>query len=203
MTSKIDPKLLDKNVTLKSTVKRKRKNKKTNLQELYDAGLVRSEAFYKELITFIKWRLMPDLIKKGYYINGIRQSNFTMDECNACYTEVLEKILTDYNPEEGTLATFVRWKIRGWGTKVTQKQYKEYRWMPTGILSLDSIPQNTVKVEDFKLKSDLSAEILETLMDVSKYGIRLIDSITRDDMTIVQKGIEDIDVKGEWDSICQ
>ncbi len=77
MTSKIDPKLLDKNVTLKSTVKRKRKNKKTNLQELYDAGLVRSEAFYKELITFIKWRLMPDLIKKGYYIDGIRQSNFT------------------------------------------------------------------------------------------------------------------------------
>ena len=29
----------------------------------------KAEEFYKELIIYIKWRLMTDLIKRGYYIN--------------------------------------------------------------------------------------------------------------------------------------
>ena len=80
-------------MTLKPTQKIKRKNKKTRLQELYNEGKVTSEEFYQELTKFIKWRLMTDLIRRGYYINGVRQVNFTRDECDACYTHVLHKIV--------------------------------------------------------------------------------------------------------------
>ena len=70
-------------MTLKPTQKIRRKNKKTKLQELYNEGKLTSEEFYQELTKFIKWRLMTDLIRRGYYINGVRQNNFTRDECDA------------------------------------------------------------------------------------------------------------------------
>ena len=97
----------NKQMTLKPTQKIRRKNKKTNLQKLYNEGKVTSEEFYTELIKFIKWRLMPDLIRRGYYLNGVRQNNFTRDECDACYTHVLHKIVNEYSPERGTIATYI------------------------------------------------------------------------------------------------
>ena len=128
----------NKQMTLKPTQKIRRKNKKTNLQKLYNEGKVTSEEFYTELIKFIKWRLMPDLIRRGYYLNGVRQNNFTRDECDACYTHVLHKILNEYSPEKGTLATYVRWQIRGWGQLIIQKQVRNHKYNPKGMLSLEN-----------------------------------------------------------------
>lgn len=144
------PYINNKEITLKPKKKIRRKNKHTKLQELYEEGKVRTEEFYKELLTFIKWRLMTDLIKRGYFINGVRQSNFTRDECDSCYTHVLSKILNGYSPEKGTLATYIRWQIRGWGTLIVQKQFKEYKYAPHGVVSIESSPQGTIKSEELR-----------------------------------------------------
>ena len=126
-TEKAEVKLRSNQMTLKPKKKIKRKNKTTNLQILYNEGKVTSREFYDELTKFIKWRLMPDLIKRGYYINGVKQNNFTRDECDACYTHVLHKIINEYSPEKGTLATYIRWQIRGWGQLIIQKQVRLHK----------------------------------------------------------------------------
>ena len=144
----MDPILYSKDMTLKPTQKMIRKNKKTKLQELYNDGKLRTEEFYQELTKFIKWRLMDDLIRRGYYINGIRQVNFTRDECDSCYTHVLHKIVNEYKPEKGTLATYVRWQIRGWGQLVIQKQVRNHKYNPKGMVSLDNTNVYNIKLDD-------------------------------------------------------
>lgn len=79
----MDPLLYNDQMTLKPTQKIRRKNKRTKLQDLYEEGKVTSEEFYHELVRFIKSRLMPDLIRRGYYkrlvylIKGIRSNRAT------------------------------------------------------------------------------------------------------------------------------
>ena len=134
----MDPSLYNDQMTLKPTQKIRRKNKRTKLQELYEEGKTTSEEFYNELVRFIKSRLMPDLIRRGYYINGKRQTNFTRDEWDSCYTHVLRKVLNEYNPGKGTLATYIRWQIRGWGQLIIQKQVRTHKYLPKGTVSLDN-----------------------------------------------------------------
>ena len=92
---------------------------------------------------------MTDLIRRGYYINGVRQNNFTRDECDACYTHVLHnKIVHEYSPEKGTLATYVRWQIRGWGQLVNSKsKVRNHKYNPKGMVSLDCTNMYNVKLE--------------------------------------------------------
>ncbi len=177
-------------MTLKPKRKRKRKGKSTNLQTLYNEGKVTSEEFYKELIIFIKWRLMTDLIKRGYYINGVRQLSFTRDECDDCYTHVLNKILTSYRPEDGTLATYVRWQIRGWGQLVIQKQVKEYKYLPEGFVSLDSNKIYNIKLEDYE-NNCKNPEEMDILLDMDFFGDNQIESITKDDVVDIREGIKE------------
>ena len=184
------------NMTLKPTQKIRRKNKKTKLQQLYNEGKVRSEEFYFELTKFIKWRLMTDLIRRGYYINGVRQNNFTRDECDACYTHVLHKILNEYSPERGTLATYVRWQIRGWGQLVIQKQVRNHKYNPQGIVSLDNPKIHSVKVKEYKNKTKL--EDTEDVLDYEYFGNTLLDEISLSDMQQIREGIETIRNKGEF-----
>ena len=190
-------KIITKDMTLKPKQKIKRKNKKTQLQTLYEEGKTTSEEFYKELIIFIKWRLMTDLIKRGYYIDGIRQSIFTRDECDACYTHVLKKILTEYSPEKGTLATYIRWQIRGWSQLVLQKQMKEHKYTPQGLISLDDTKTNKVKIEEYKNRSKLPEE-MEVLMDNEFFGENPLSTLTKEDAESVREGINNIKVVGDW-----
>lgn len=182
-------------MTLKPTQKIRRKNKKTNLQKLYNEGKVRSEEFYVELVKFIKWRLMPDLIRRGYYINGVRQNNFTRDECDACYTHVLRKILNEYSPAKGTLATYVRWQIRGWGQLVIQKQVRNHRYNPKGMLSLESSTYN-IKIDNYKSRYR-TPEDSEGDLDRECFGSTLLDDITTTDVEDVRKGIQQFKGMGE------
>ncbi len=184
-------------MTLKPKRRIRRKNKRTRLQELYDEGKVTSEEFYKELIIYIKWRLMPDLIKRGYYINGIKQNNFTRDECDACYTHVLRKVLTEYKPEKGTLATYIRWQIRGWGQLVIQKQVRTHKYLPQGTISLDNNNVYNIKLEEYKNRYELS-ELTEQELDIAYFGDNLLSSITRQDIRDIREKIEDVKVVGDW-----
>ena len=164
-------------MTLKPTQKIRRKNKKTRLQELYNEGLVTSEEFYHELTKFIKWRLMTDLIRRGYYINGVRQVNFTRDECDACYTHVLHKIVNEYSPEKGTLATYVRWQIRGWGQLIIQKQVRNHKYNPKGMVSLDNTNIYNVKLEEYKNRCKLP-EDMEDILDYECFGNSILNNIS-------------------------
>ena len=189
-TGKADIKLRSSQMTLKPKKKIRRKNKTTNLQTLYNEGKVTTQEFYEELTKFIKWRLMPDLIKRGYYINGVKQNNFTRDECDACYTHVLHKIINEYSPEKGTLATYIRWQIRGWGQLVIQKQVRTHKYIPNGTVSLDSNNIYNVKLEEYKERCNLP-EDADEIIDDSCFGNSLLSNITQFDIDEIREGMKD------------
>ena len=184
----MDPLLYNDQMTMRPQQKIRRKNKQTKLQILYEEGKVTSEEFYKELIKFIKSRLMPDLIRRGYYINGKRQVNFTRDECDSCYTHVLRKILNEYSPEKGTLATYVRWQIRGWGQLIIQKQVRTHKYLPKGTVSLDNTNIYNIRLEEYR-NSCKCPEDSEELLDYEHFKVNLLDYITKDDIEQIREGI--------------
>ena len=185
-------------MTLKPKRKIRRKNKRTRLQELYDEGKVTSEEFYKELIIYIKWRLMPDLIKRGYYINGVKQNNFTRDECDACYTHVLHKIVHEYSPEKGTLATYVRWQIRGWGQLVIQKQVRNHKYNPKGMVSLDNTNIYNIKLDDeYKNRCKLPEDMDETI-DYQTYGNSILNDLSIWDIENIREKVKQFKNMGEY-----
>lgn len=183
-------------MTLKPTQKIRRKNKKTRLQELYNEGKLTSEEFYQELTKFIKWRLMTDLIRRGYYINGVRQNNFTRDECDACYTHVLHKIMHEYSPEKGTLATYARWQVRGWGQLVIQKQVRNHKYNPKGTVSLDCTNMYNLKLEESKSKCKVP-ESMEDILDYECFGNSILEDISLNDVKEIREKIKEIRYKGE------
>ena len=184
-------------MTLKPTKKIRRKNRKTRLQELYNEGKLTSEEFYNELTKFIKWRLMTDLIRRGYYINGVRQNNFTRDECDACYTHVLHKIIHEYKPSKGTLATYVRWQIRGWGQLVIQKQVRNHKYNPKGMVSLDCTNTYNVKLEEYKSSCKVPEDV-ETIMDHSVFGSSLLSNISLSEINDIREKVKELKKEGEY-----
>ena len=185
----MDPLLYNNQMTMRPQQKIRRKNKQTRLQTLYEEGKVTSEEFYKELTKFIKSRLMPDLIRRGYYINGKRQNNYTRDECDSCYTHVLRKILNEYSPEKGTLATYVRWQIRGWGQLIIQKQVRTHKYLPKGTVSLDNTNIYNIRLEEYR-NSCKCPEDSEEVLDYEHFKVSLLDYITKDDIEAIREGIK-------------
>ena len=187
--SSMDPLFYNDQMTMRPQQKIRRKNKQTRLQTLYEEGKVTSEEFYKELTKFIKSRLMPDLIRRGYYINGVRQNNYTRDECDSCYTHVLRKILNEYSSEKGTLATYVRWQIRGWGQLIIQKQVRTHKYLPKGTVSLDNTNIYNIRLEEYR-NSCKCPEDSEELLDYEHFKVSLLDYITKDDIDSIREGIK-------------
>jgi hypothetical protein len=185
----MDPLLYNNQMTMRPQQKIRRKNKQTKLQTLYEEGKVTSEEFYKELTKFIKSRLMPDLIRRGYYINGKRQNSYTRDECDSCYTHVLRKIINEYSPEKGTLATYIRWQIRGWGQLIIQKQVRTHKYLPKGTVSLDNTNIYNIRLEEYR-NSCKCPEDSEELLDYEHFKVNLLDYITKDDIDTIREGIE-------------
>ena len=181
-------------MTLKPTQKHVRKNKRTRLQQLYNEGKVTTEEFYQELTKFIKWRLMPDLIRRGYYINGVRQINFTRDEVDSCYTHVLHKIIHEYSPEKGTLATYVRWQVRGWGQLVIQKQVRHHKYNPNGMLSLDNPNMTNIRLE---YRNRRAKEDIEEVIDYESFGNSIFHDLTQSDIEDIREKVKDFKTKGE------
>ena len=188
-TKSMDPLLYNDQMTLKPTQKIRRKNKRTKLQELYEGGKVTSEEFYHELVRFIKSRLMPDLIRRGYYINGKRQVNFTRDEWDSCYTHVLRKVINEYSPERGTIATYIRWQIRGWGQLIIQKQVRNHKYNPKGTVSLDNTNLYNIKLEEYRNSCKCPVD-MEAVMDTEYFKISLLDYMTKDDIAEIRRGME-------------
>jgi hypothetical protein len=66
--------------------------KPNNIQRLYEQGKLDSDQFFIEASSLIKSRLMPDLIYKGYFRDGLRQTSYNDEDVDDCYTYVLGKI---------------------------------------------------------------------------------------------------------------
>lgn len=185
---KTDPSLYNNQMTLKPTRKIRRKNKRTRLQELYEEGKVTSTEFYNELQKFIKSRLVPDLIRRGYYINGVRQDKFTRDECDSCYTHVLRKVLNEYSPAKGTIATYIRWQIRGWGQLIIQKQVRNHKYNPKGTVSLDNTNLYNIKLEEYRNSCKCPVD-MEAVIDQESFKTSALDYLTKDDIREIREGI--------------
>ena len=186
----MDPSLYNNQMTLKPTQKIRRKNKRTRLQELWEEGKATSEEFYKELTKFIKSRLMPDLIRRGYYINGKRQNNYTRDECDSCYTHVLKKVLTEYSSEKGTLATYIRWQIRGWGQLIIQKQVRNHKYNPKGTVSLDNTNIYNVKLEEYRNSCKCPVD-MEAVLDYDYFVVSPLDYLSKRDIEDIREKMKD------------
>lgn len=186
----MDPSLYNNQMTLKPSQKIRRKNKRTRLQELWEEGKATSEEFYKELTKFIKSRLMPDLIRRGYYINGKRQNNYTRDECDSCYTHVLKKVLTEYSAEKGTLATYIRWQIRGWGQLIIQKQVRNHKYNPKGTVSLDNTNIYNVKLEEYRNSCKCPVD-MEAVLDYDYFTVSPLDYLSKGDIEQIREKMKD------------
>lgn len=182
----MDPSLYNNQMTLKPTQKIRRKNKRTRLQELWEEGKTTSEEFYNELVKFIKSRLMPDLIRRGYYINGKRQTNYTRDEYDSCYTHVLKKVLTEYSAEKGTIATYIRWQIRGWGQLIIQKQVRNHKYNPKGTVSLDNTNIYNVKLEEYRNSCKCPVD-MEAVIDYDYFTVSPLDYLSKGDIEDIRK----------------
>lgn len=134
--------------------------KPNNIQRLYDQGKMNTDQFFIEVTSLIKSRLMFDLIYKGYFRDGRRQISYNQEDVEDCYTYILGKIKEKYNPQYGTLATFIRTWVRGYGTTVTTAQHRRYNRVGNDS-SLDENFNNSIK-EEFRDSFDFS-ELEDTL----------------------------------------
>ena len=139
--------------------------KPNNIQRLYEQGKLTSNQFFIEASSLIKSRLMPDLIYKGYFRDGIRQTSYNQEDVEDCYTYVLGKIIDKYDPSKGTLATFIRTWVSGYGTTITTAQHRRYNKVGNDA-SLDESYNNSIKDE---FRDAFSFSSLEDLMDKEYY----------------------------------
>lgn len=145
---------------------RKKLAGRKDVQKLYEEGKMNTNEFYLGVTNLIKWKLMKSLIAKGYWKNGVRQTNYDQEDVDDCFTYIYGKIIEKYDPSKGTLATFIRNWIRGYGTVVTQKQRRQYKYLKK-LLPLDFNLQKSIAEE---YKDSFHIEDLEEYLDDTHFN---------------------------------
>lgn len=168
--------------------------KPNNIQRLYEQGKLDSAQFFIEATSLIKSRLMPDLIYKGYFRDGLRQTSYNQEDVNDCYTYILGKIKEKYNPALGTLATFIRTWVRGYGTTVTTAQHRRYNKVGNDA-SLDESYNNSIK-EEFRdshsfsrIEREIDKEYFKEAPRLSKQMKKRLARLKEDLFQKVLKGL--------------
>lgn len=168
--------------------------KPNNIQRLYNQGKLDSNQFYTEVSSLIKSRLMPDLIYKGYYKNGERQISYSQEDVEDCYTYILGKIKAKYDPNKGTLATFIRNWVRGYGTTVTTAQHRRYNKVGNDA-SLDETYNNSIR-EEFKdpfntnkFDNLLDERYFKEDLDLSKINLKELNQMKEILFKTILKGL--------------
>ena len=169
---------------------KRRKRQRIDVQELYDAGKMNTNEFYHGVTNLIKWLLMKCLIAKGHWKNGIRQTNFDQEDVDDCFTYIYGKILDKYDPSKGTLATFIRTWIRGYGTVTTQKQRRQHKYLKK-LLPLDFNLQRSISEE---YRDSYNIEDVEDYIDSTYFNS--VDENLKDDLLNVLNN--DINIS-HWD----
>lgn len=176
----------------------KKYRQEIDVQKLYDEAPVvdgrkklDSEQFYNACTNIIKWRLMPDLIYRGYYKDGVKQSNYDEEDINDCFTYILGKIHDKYDPTLGTLATFIRNWVRGYGQTVIQKQRRQRKYAKA-ILSLDTQLNNS-GLSEYYLSHDItSISDLDDYIDEEYFGVDSDFTFTKEDIIEHREFLEGI-----------
>jgi hypothetical protein len=163
--------------------KRKRKGKYTKLQELWDNGEMMSEEFYINFVNFAKKFLYKSLILKGYYKDGVRQSNWDDEDMDDCYTFVLGKLLKKYRPERGTLPTYARYWVQGYATTIIQRQVRKFKNLGK-ICSIDEM--NETDDTNIEFKSKFNFNNLEDEIDDKYFNISEITNLEDEKMRITR-----------------
>lgn len=171
--------------------------KPNNIQRLYEQNKLMSEQFYIEATSLIKSRLMPDLIYKGYYRDGVRQISYNQEDVDDCYTYVMGKIRDKYDPEKGTLATFIRNWVRGYGTTVTTAQHRRYNRVGNDA-SLDESYNNSIKEE---FRDSFTYQELDDSLDREVFNKESLeyDAVFDRDMTKLIEDYSNTMLKGLYD----
>ena len=155
---------------------RKKIKGKVDVQQLYNEGKMGTTEFYHGVTNLIKWLLMGALIKRGHWKNGVRQTNFDQEDIDDCFTYIYGKILDKYDPKLGTLATFIRTWIRGYGTVVTQKQRRQHKYLKQ-LLPLDFNLQRSISEE---YRDQYNVEDIEDYLDSTEFNS--VDPSLKDDL---------------------
>ena len=171
---------------------RKRLTGRVDIQQLYNEGKMGTDEFYHGVTNMIKWLLMKCLIAKGHWKDGKRQTNFDQEDVDDCFTYIFAKIKEKYDPNRGTLATFIRNWVRGYGTVVTQKQRRQHKYLKK-LLPLDFNLQKSIAEE---YKDTYHIEDLEDFMDDTYFN--QVDENLKDELFSVLG--EDINSNG-WDGL--
>lgn len=177
---------------------KKKTRPEVDIQKIYNEAPVvngkkqlNSSNFYHGCTNIIKWRLMPDLIYRGYFKDGIKQSNFDDEDVDDCFAYILGKIHDKYDPNKGTLATFIRTWIRGYGQIITQKQRRQYKYAKA-FVSLDSTYNGVNLVEQHLSQDTDNVEDLDDYLDNEYFGIDSDFTFTKEDVTEHREFLESI-----------
>ena len=162
---------------------RQRKNKKNktykkDVHQLYLDGCLLSRDFYEGAMYLIKKYLTKQLIQKGYYKNGIKQTNLDMEDYDDCYCYILGKIKEKYDPERAHIATFIRNWITGYCTVTVQPSARKYNKYGAD-LPLD-IDKDLGISEEFR--DSFSYQDIEDGLDDELYNDGLLDDLTSTDI---------------------
>lgn len=171
---------------------RKRLTGRVDVQKLWEENKMHTDEFYLGVTNLIKWLLMKCLIAKGHWKNGVRQTNFDQEDVDDCFCYIFGKIRDKYDPAKGTLATFIRTWIRGYGTVTTQKQRRQHKYLKK-LLPLDFNLQKSIAEE---YKDSYHIEDLENYMDDTYFN--QVDENLKDELFSVLG--EDVNSNG-WDGI--
>ena len=186
-------------------VARKKYRADIDIQKIYDEAPVvngkkklDSLNFYHGCTNIIKWRLMPDLIYRGYYKDGVKQINYDEEDIEDCFTYILGKIHDKYDPKKGTLATFIRTWIRGYGQIIVQKQRRQYKYAKA-FVSLDSTTNSNNIMEAHLHHDTTSISDLDDYLDEEYFGIDSDFTFTPEDVKQHRAFLESIYGKDDSD----
>ena len=177
-----------------------------DIQAIYDNAPVvdgkkqlNTESFYNACTNLIKWRLMPDLIYRGYYKDGVKQVNYDEEDILDCFTYILGKIHERYDRTRGTLPTFIRTWIRGYATRIIQKQRRQRKYA-TAIISLDAQIAN-LGLPEYPLSYDItSITDLDDYLDEKYFGVSSDLTFTKEDIKAHREFLQSLYAKDQSES---
>lgn len=138
------------------------------LQRLYQEDKLKSAEGYLNITNIIKSLLMRYLIKAkgGYYKEGIKQTNFDLDDVNDCFHYIMDRIYgtytyklgkqgrVKYDPTKMNLASFVHTWTIGYCSQIRKKAHRRYNRNFHKSIYLEDVLDNRKTPNNYIEESD-------------------------------------------------
>ena len=156
----------------------KKQEQLEHLQSLYEEGLLKTPEGFHEVTNIIKSLLMRYLInsKGGYYKNGVKQSNYDLDDVTNCYIYVMDRVYgtytyklgkpgrVKYDPTRMNIASFIHTWTHGYCSDLIKKQQRRYKKNFHKTIYLEDVLEKRKAPVDYTDNFDISD--LELELDV-------------------------------------